>query len=96
MRIKAVKNSFGTSGKTLSKPGRMLIGQGRLMKQGRRKTQPKVFFLFNDVLVYGSIILTGHWHKKQKIIPLGEKLICRYMYLSLLWYCLFKNFALFG
>lgn len=71
-RIQAVENSFGPAGGSLSKPGRVLMGQGHLMKQGRRKPQPKSFFLFNDILVYGSIILNGRWHKNQKVIPLGE------------------------
>ncbi|CAF95020.1 unnamed protein product, partial [Tetraodon nigroviridis] len=68
--IKAVENSFGVSGQPLSKPDRLLLGQGRLMKKSRRRWQLKSFFLFSDVLVYGSILPVGNWHKKQKIIAL--------------------------
>ncbi|XP_059204754.1 pleckstrin homology domain-containing family F member 2-like [Centropristis striata] len=71
-RVQAVENSFGPGGSSLSKPGRVLMGQGRLIKQGRRKPAPKVFFLFNDVLVYGSIILNNRWYKNPKVIPLED------------------------
>ncbi|KAL1007118.1 hypothetical protein UPYG_G00082260 [Umbra pygmaea] len=71
-RIQVVENSFGPAGKPLSSPGRLLIGEGRLMKLCRRRPQPKVFYLFNDILVYGSIVLHGHWHKNQKVISLED------------------------
>ncbi|XP_062405728.1 pleckstrin homology domain-containing family F member 1 [Sardina pilchardus] len=71
-RIQAVENSFGPSGKSLVEPGRVLVGEGRLLKLCRRRPQQKVFYLFNDILVYGSIILHGRWHKRQQIIPLEE------------------------
>ncbi|XP_069557362.1 pleckstrin homology domain-containing family F member 1-like [Brachyistius frenatus] len=71
-RIQAVENSFGPSGKSLSKPGRFLIGEGRLMKRCRKKWKPKAFFLFNDILMYGSAILDRRWYQKQKIIPLED------------------------
>lgn len=87
--IKAVENSFGVSGQPLSKPDRLLLGQGRLMKKSRRRWQLKSFFLFSDVLVYGSILPVGNWHKKQKIIALGKKLLGVCYYNSFIRYYLF-------
>ncbi|XP_029945611.1 pleckstrin homology domain-containing family F member 2-like [Salarias fasciatus] len=71
-RIQAVESSFGPAGQTLLKSGRILMGEGRLIKQCRRKKKAKAFFLFNDILVYGSILLNGRWHNEQRIIPLED------------------------
>ncbi|CAG5897442.1 pleckstrin homology domain-containing family F member 1-like [Menidia menidia] len=71
-RIQAVQNAFGPSGETLCCPGRILFGEGVLMKQGRKKWQPKGFFLFNDILVYGSVLVRGRWYNNQKIILLED------------------------
>uniref|UniRef100_W5NM39 Pleckstrin homology and FYVE domain containing 1 n=2 Tax=Lepisosteus oculatus TaxID=7918 RepID=W5NM39_LEPOC len=71
-RIAAVESFFGGSGKPLAEYGRVLVGEGRLLKLCRRSPQPKMFFLFNDILVYGSIIFHGRWYKNQHIIPLED------------------------
>lgn len=75
-RIHAVENSFGPSSRSLLKPGRVLMGEGRLLKQSRKKPQTKAFFLFNDVIVYGTVLLNGRLYKKQRIIPLGQTQLC--------------------
>ena len=41
----------------LIKPGRVLVGEGVLTKLCRKKAKPRQFFLFNDILVYGNIVL---------------------------------------
>ncbi|KAI4898615.1 hypothetical protein NFI96_006398 [Prochilodus magdalenae] len=71
-RILAVESSFGLARKSLLEPGRVLVGEGRLKKLCRRRPQPKVFFLFNDILVYGSIVVAGRWNKNKQIIRLEE------------------------
>ncbi|CAG5850275.1 unnamed protein product [Menidia menidia] len=74
-RIQAIQSSFGPSGKPLFRAARVLVGEGRLLKQSRRGPQPKVFFLFNDLLVYGSIVLDGRWYSRQQIVPLEDILL---------------------
>ncbi|KAG9341298.1 hypothetical protein JZ751_019400 [Albula glossodonta] len=71
-RILAVESHFGPSGKPLKKPGRVLVGEGRLMKQCRHSPRPRVFFLFNDILVYGSIMVKSRWYTNQQVIPLED------------------------
>ena len=45
------------------KQGRVLVGEGVLTKLCRKKAKPRQFFLFNDILVYGNIVLD-----KRKVI----------------------------
>ena len=44
-------------------PGRVLVGEGVLTKLCRKKPKPRQFFLFNDILVYGNIVIN-----KKKVI----------------------------
>lgn len=71
-RIAIVENCFGSSGQPLAIPGRVLIGEGVLTKMCRKKPKPRQFFLFNDILVYGNIVITKKKYNKQHIIPLEE------------------------
>ena len=46
-------------------PGRVLVGEGVLTKMCRKKPKSRQFFLFNDILVYGNIVIS-----KKKVIHL--------------------------
>lgn len=50
--------------------GRVLVGEGVLTKICRKKPKPRQVFLFNDILVYGSIIINKKKYNRQHIIPL--------------------------
>ncbi|KOX70790.1 Pleckstrin homology domain-containing family F member 2 [Melipona quadrifasciata] len=67
-----VENCFGSSGQPLAVPGRVLVGEGVLTKMCRKKPKPRQFFLFNDILVYGNIVMNKKKYNKQHIIPLEE------------------------
>ncbi|KAM4722150.1 pleckstrin homology domain-containing family F member 1 [Rhinophrynus dorsalis] len=71
-RIAAVENCFGASGQALAIPGRVLIGEGILTKECRKKPKPRIFFLFNDILVYGNIVINKVRYNNQHIIPLED------------------------
>ncbi|RWS30297.1 Pleckstrin domain-containing family F member 2-like protein [Leptotrombidium deliense] len=53
-------------------PGRVLVGEGVLIKNCRKKQKKRQFFLFNDVLVYGNIVVKNKKYTQQRIIPLEE------------------------
>ncbi len=71
-RIALVESCFGASGQPLAVPGRVLVGEGVLTKACRKKLKPREFFLLNDILVYGNIIINKKKYNKQHIIPLEE------------------------
>ncbi|XP_004765295.1 pleckstrin homology domain-containing family F member 1 [Mustela putorius furo] len=71
-RIAAVESCFGASGQPLALPGRVLLGEGVLTKECRKKAKPRIFFLFNDILVYGSVVLPKRKYRSQHVIPLEE------------------------
>ncbi|XP_072488214.1 pleckstrin homology domain-containing family F member 1 isoform X2 [Notamacropus eugenii] len=71
-RIAAVESCFGASGQPLALPGRVLLGEGILTKECRKKPKPRIFFLFSDILVYGSIVINKRKYSSQHIIPLEE------------------------
>ncbi|NP_956538.1 pleckstrin homology domain-containing family F member 2 [Danio rerio] len=69
-RIGVVEACFGTAGQPLAIPGRVLIGEGVLTKLCRKRPKARQFFLFNDILVYGNIVIQKKKYNKQHIIPL--------------------------
>lgn len=71
-RIAIVESCFGGSGEPLAVPGRVLVGEGVLTKMCRKKAKARQFFLFNDILVYGNIVINKKKYNKQNIIPLEE------------------------
>ena len=66
------ESCFGTSGQPLAVKGRVLVGEGVLTKGCRKEPKPRQFFLFNDILVYGNIVIHKKKYNKQHIIPLEE------------------------
>ena len=68
-RIALVESCFGSAGQPLSVPGRVLVGEGVLTKMCRKKPKPRQFYLFNDLLVYGNIIINKKKYNKQHSIP---------------------------
>lgn len=53
-------------------PGRVLVGEGVLVKMCRKRPKPRQFYLFNDILVYGSILIAKKRFNKQHVVPLED------------------------
>jgi len=85
-RISKVESCFGSAGQPLKVPGRILIGEGILTKMCRKRPKPRQFFLFNDLLVYGTIVINKKKYNKQHIIPLEE--VQRSHFLTKIWNCM--------
>ncbi|XP_044126047.1 pleckstrin homology domain-containing family F member 1 [Bufo gargarizans] len=71
-RISAVETCFGAAGQPLTLSGRVLVGEGILTKECRKKPKQRVFFLFSDILVYGTILINKVKYSCQHIIPLED------------------------
>lgn len=70
-RIENVERCFGAAGTPLLQEGRILIGEGVLNKCSKRgQFIKRHFFLFNDILVYGTILINKKRYNQQRIIPL--------------------------
>ena len=49
-----------------------MLAEGVLTKSCRTGVKPRQFFLFNDILVYGSILVRDLKFSRQHILPLHE------------------------
>uniref|UniRef100_W5L2W5 FYVE, RhoGEF and PH domain-containing protein 6-like n=1 Tax=Astyanax mexicanus TaxID=7994 RepID=W5L2W5_ASTMX len=55
------------------KPGRTLLKEGTLMKLSRKVMQPRMFFLFNDTLLYTTPLQTGQYKLNNELSLAGMK-----------------------
>uniref|UniRef100_A0A3P9MC86 FYVE, RhoGEF and PH domain-containing protein 6 n=1 Tax=Oryzias latipes TaxID=8090 RepID=A0A3P9MC86_ORYLA len=54
-------------------PGRIFFKEGVLMKLSRKVMQPRMFFLFNDILLYTKPVQTGQYKLKNMLSLAGMK-----------------------
>ncbi|XP_065838573.1 uncharacterized protein [Oscarella lobularis] len=79
-KIAEIQGRF-QGGCTLLVPGRIFIREGTLLKVCRRGPKPRHFFLFNDVLVYGTVLSRGHY-AQQHVLTLDQMSVsseCHFM-----------------
>ncbi|XP_073720617.1 uncharacterized protein [Misgurnus anguillicaudatus] len=59
-------------------PGRVLLKEGILMKSSRKVMQPRMFFLFNDGLLYSTPLPSGNYRVNNMLSLAGMKVSKRY------------------
>ena len=69
-RIQMIQNSFGTTGKRLNTGERSLLAEGILLRRGGGRINKRHFFLFDDLLVWGSVVRENINNIRQRTIPL--------------------------
>jgi hypothetical protein len=55
------------------------VGEGILMKVCRKKPKQRAFFLFNDILVYGRVVISGRKVKENKVYLIKYFIIFYYL-----------------
>ncbi|MCI4380183.1 hypothetical protein PGIGA_G00236850 [Pangasianodon gigas] len=55
------------------KPGRVLLKEGILLKLSRKVMQPRMFFLFNDALMYATVLQPGQYKLNNDLSLSGMK-----------------------
>lgn len=54
-------------------PGRVFLKEGTLMKLSRKVMQPRMFFLFNDALMYTTLVQSGQYRLNSVLSLAGMK-----------------------
>eukprot|EP00050_Salpingoeca_kvevrii_P007878 m.299260 g.299260 ORF g.299260 m.299260 type:complete len:550 (-) comp14078_c0_seq1:124-1773(-) len=70
-RLSEIQNSWPIGSQPLIRAGRLYVHEGPLKKMSRKGLKQRQFFLFNDILIYGSIIARGTY-ANQHVLSLAE------------------------
>ncbi|XP_065190028.1 nucleolar protein dao-5-like [Sycon ciliatum] len=80
-KITDIQNRFH-GGEELLVAGRIFVREGTLLKVCRKGPKPRQFFLFNDILIYGTILPTKGRYAQQHILDLEHMTVtsdCHFM-----------------
>lgn len=73
-KIFAIQNSLSGLQESLMVPGRKFIREGTLMKVCRKGNKPRIFFLFSDILIYGTTNSVGS-HTFHRSMPIDTMMV---------------------